>query len=158
MHLKFVGPKIEIFRDFWVFVLRGMPKNENSEISEILQKRHNTVIWEWSCKSSWNAVQMTSFSKWFNPIDIHGSYFCLLKASNPSRFMKLSAFLFILVLALKKLNSDQKISSYAFEICRHKNKDFPWFPGFRFEAYTQKRKLGNLGNFTKMSWYCNMRM
>ena len=39
--------------------------------------------------------------------------------------MKLSAFLFILVLALKKLNSDQKISSYAFEICRHKNKDFP---------------------------------
>ena len=44
MHLKFVGPKIEIFRDFWVFVLRAMPKNENSEISEILQKRHNTVI------------------------------------------------------------------------------------------------------------------
>ena len=44
MLLNFVDPKIEIFRDFRVFVLRPIPKNENSEITEILQKRHNTVI------------------------------------------------------------------------------------------------------------------
>ena len=42
MHLIFVDPKAEIFRDFRVFVLR--PKNKNSETTEILQKRHNTVI------------------------------------------------------------------------------------------------------------------
>ena len=39
MLLNFVDPKIEIFRDFRVFVLRPIPKNENSEISEIVQKR-----------------------------------------------------------------------------------------------------------------------
>ena len=44
MHLNFVEGKIEIFRDFRVFILRPIPNNENSEISEILQKRHNTVI------------------------------------------------------------------------------------------------------------------
>ena len=44
MHLKFVDTKIKIFRDFQVFVLRPIPKNENSEISEILQKCHGTVI------------------------------------------------------------------------------------------------------------------
>ena len=36
--------KIKFFCDFWVFVLSPTPKNENSEITEILQKRHNTII------------------------------------------------------------------------------------------------------------------
>ena len=44
MFLKFADPKIKIFHDFWVFVLSPIPKNENSEITEILQKRHNTEI------------------------------------------------------------------------------------------------------------------
>ena len=52
--------KLKIFRDFRVFVLRPIPKNENSEIFEILQKRHNTVIWECRFRNSWNAVQITS--------------------------------------------------------------------------------------------------
>ena len=43
MHLNLADSKIEFFRDFRVFVLRPIPKNENSEILEILQKRHNTV-------------------------------------------------------------------------------------------------------------------
>ena len=103
IYLNIIDPKIKIFRDFRVFVLRPIPKNENLEISEILQKCHNTVIWKCSFKNSWNAVQMTSISKWFSHIAIHVSYFCLLKASNPSRCIKWSMFLFILVLALKKL-------------------------------------------------------
>ena len=44
MHLNFVVPKIEIFCDFRVFTLGPIPENENLEIAEILQKRHNTVI------------------------------------------------------------------------------------------------------------------
>ena len=44
MHLNFVDPKIEIFRDFRVFALRPIPENENLEIKVILQKRHNTAI------------------------------------------------------------------------------------------------------------------
>ena len=83
-------PKSGDFRDFRVFILRPIPKNKSSEITEILQKRHNTVIWERSFKNSWNAVQMTSFSKWFSHIAIHVSYLCLLRASDPSRFIKLS--------------------------------------------------------------------
>ena len=55
IHLSFIDPKIKIFRDFWVFILSSIPKNENSEITEILQKGHNTEMW----KCSWNAVQMT---------------------------------------------------------------------------------------------------
>ena len=33
--------KIKIFRDFRVFVLSPIPKTENSEITEILQKGYN---------------------------------------------------------------------------------------------------------------------
>ena len=44
MHLKLLDPKLEIFRDFRVFVLRSIPKNENSEINEIHEKSQNTEI------------------------------------------------------------------------------------------------------------------
>ena len=44
MYLNFADPKIEIFRDFRVFVLSPIPKNENSEITEIHQKPQNTEI------------------------------------------------------------------------------------------------------------------
>ena len=44
MYLNFVDPKLGIFGDFRVFVLRPIPKKENLEIMEILQKCHNTVI------------------------------------------------------------------------------------------------------------------
>ena len=44
MHLNFADPKTETFRDFWVFVLSCMPKNEKSEITEIHQKLQNTEI------------------------------------------------------------------------------------------------------------------
>ena len=42
MYLNSADPKIKIFRDFRVFVLSPIPKNENPEILEILQKGHNT--------------------------------------------------------------------------------------------------------------------
>ena len=66
--LEVKAKKIKISRDFRVFVLRPMPENENSEIAEILQKGHDTEMWECSFKSSWNAVQMTSNSKSFSHI------------------------------------------------------------------------------------------
>ena len=44
MHLNFVDTKIKIFRDFRVFTFSPIPKNKNSEITEILQKRHETEI------------------------------------------------------------------------------------------------------------------
>ena len=156
IYLNFADQKIEIFPESRVFVLSPIPKNEHSEMTEILQKCHDTVIWERSFKISWNAVQMTSFSKWFSHIAIHVSYFCLLRASGPSGSIELSLllfFLFISVFTLRKLswNRDRKIDSYVLELCRPKTRDFPSFPGFLFEAYTQKRKLGNDGNSTKTS-------
>ena len=36
--------KVKIFRDSRVFVLSPIPKNENSEITKILQKRHNNDV------------------------------------------------------------------------------------------------------------------
>ena len=44
MHLNFIDPKIKIFRDFRVFVLSPISENENSEITEILQKDQNTEM------------------------------------------------------------------------------------------------------------------
>ena len=39
IHLNFINPKTKIIRDFRGFVLSPIPKNENLEITEILQKR-----------------------------------------------------------------------------------------------------------------------
>ena len=44
MHLDIKDPKTKIFRDFQVFVFSTVPINENLEITEILQKCHNTEI------------------------------------------------------------------------------------------------------------------
>ena len=68
IHLSFIDRKKKIIRDFRVFVLSPILKNENWEITEILQKDHNTEMWEYSYKSSWNAVQMTLHSKSFSHI------------------------------------------------------------------------------------------
>ena len=46
------------------------------------------------------------------------------------RFIKLlSLFLLVSVLALKKLN-DRKTDPHVFELCKPKDRDFPWFPVF----------------------------
>ena len=44
MNLNIIDPKIKIFCDFRVFVLSPIPKYETSEITEILQKHHNTEL------------------------------------------------------------------------------------------------------------------
>ena len=44
MHLNFIDQKKKIFCDFQVFLMSPIPKNENLEITEILQKHHNTEI------------------------------------------------------------------------------------------------------------------
>ena len=43
--------KKQIFHDFRVFVFSPTLKNENSEVREIFQKQHNTVIWGCSFKT-----------------------------------------------------------------------------------------------------------
>ena len=58
MHLNFIDPKIKIFRGFWLFVLSPIPKNEILEITEILQKRHDTEIWEYNFKKCWNDIKI----------------------------------------------------------------------------------------------------
>ena len=63
MYLNFVDPKIEIFHDFWDFVLRPISKNKNSEIMEIHEKPQNTEIKECNSKTPLNTVKMTLFSK-----------------------------------------------------------------------------------------------
>ena len=44
MYLRVINMKIKIIGDFQDFVLNLTPKNENLEITEILQERHNTEI------------------------------------------------------------------------------------------------------------------
>ena len=44
MDLNFIDQKTKLFRDFWISALSSIPKNENWQITEILQKRHNTEI------------------------------------------------------------------------------------------------------------------
>ena len=44
MYLNFADLKIGIFRDFPVFVLSPIPKNENSEITGIHRKTQYTEI------------------------------------------------------------------------------------------------------------------
>ena len=53
---------LKIFCDFWIFVLRPIPKNENLAITEIHQKPQNTETWECNFKNSWNASQMKLIS------------------------------------------------------------------------------------------------
>ena len=103
MHWSFINLKIKIFRDFRVFVLRSTPKNENSEITETLQKRQNIEMWECSFKNNWNAVQITSNSKPFCHVANHISGIWVLKAFDPSGFFNLSPFSFMSILTLKKL-------------------------------------------------------
>ena len=52
MHWSAINQKIQIFRDFRVFVLCLIPEKENSEIPEIHQKPQNTYIW---CTKYWKA-------------------------------------------------------------------------------------------------------
>ena len=72
MHLNFIDPKIKIFCYFRVFILRPIPKNENPEITEILQKGHNTKMWEYSwLLFKWDQTQN------------HVAGCCLLRAPGP---------------------------------------------------------------------------
>ena len=93
IHLSFIGTKIKIFRDFRVFVLSSIPKNENSEIKEIPQRGHNTEMWKCIFKSSWNAVQMASNSKSFNYVANLVAGIWGLKAFNACGYINLIPFL-----------------------------------------------------------------
>ena len=49
--------------------------------------------------------------------------------------------------------TNTKVNLIKFEKKKLKNKDFPWYPGFRFEPCAQKQKLLNHGNSTKQPQY-----
>ena len=103
MHWNVINKKIKISRDFRVFVLSPIPKNENLEIPEIHQKLQNTEMRVCNFKNSLNAVQTTSVSKWSSHIVNHAAANWVLKASDPSEYIELSLFLFMSVLTLKQL-------------------------------------------------------
>ena len=71
MHSSVINQKTKTLCDFRVLVLSPLPKNEDSEIPEIHQKPQHTEMWVCSFKTSWNAVQTTSVSKWFRHIANH---------------------------------------------------------------------------------------
>ena len=66
MHLSVINLNIKIIRYFQVFVLGLTPKNENLEITETLQKRHNTEIWQCSFKYKLKMFHWYC-SNWFLP-------------------------------------------------------------------------------------------
>ena len=68
IHLSLSNKKRKEFPWFPSFGFEPYSQKENSEITEISQKRHNTLIWERSFKNSWNAVQVRSNSKSFSHI------------------------------------------------------------------------------------------
>ena len=152
MNLNFADPKIKIFCDFRVSVLSPIPASENSDITEIYQKPQKTEIWECNFKTlellfKWHhsqndpatlLIMCHMFQEILTTVDLLNWvwFFCLF-------------VLFISVLILKKLKQWSKTDPHSFVLDRPKTKDLPWFPDFRFEPYTQKRKLGNHGNSTK---------
>ena len=85
---------------FRVLVLSPIPKNENSETH---QKPRNTEIWVRNFKNPRNIVQITSKLQWFSHIANHAAATWVLKAIDPSEYIKLSLFLFMSVLTLKQL-------------------------------------------------------
>ena len=66
IYLSFIDPQKKVFPWFPSFVLSSIPKNENSEITEILQKGHNLV----ETLFKWRKTQN------------HVSGCCLLRVSN----------------------------------------------------------------------------
>ena len=92
-----------IFRSFRVFILSPIPKNENSEITETHQKLRKTKTCVRNFKNPRNIVQITSKLQWFSHIANHAAATWVLKAIDPSEYIKLSLFLFMSVLTLKQL-------------------------------------------------------
>ena len=95
MHLNIVDWKMNIFCNFQFFVLSPILKYENSETTEMLQKRQNTEIWECNIKNSSDALRITPTLNWFSHIPNEVPSACLLRSFNSSRFIKLGWFLFI---------------------------------------------------------------
>ena len=106
---------------------------------------------------------MTWIWKWSSHIANHAAAIWVLKMFDPSPSgnIKLSPFLFRLILTLNQFKEWSKTDPYALERHEPENKDFQWSPGFRFEPYTQKPKLGNHGNSTKTHntemWECSFK-
>ena len=106
IHLSFINPKRNIFLDLQVIFFIPLPQKETTEISEILQERHHTEIWECIFKNSCNSVKMTSNSKHSATVPIiinHIALLCLVRAFDVPAFINFSPFLFISILTHKKL-------------------------------------------------------
>ena len=100
------------FRDFQVFVSSSKPEKEKSEITEILQKYHSTVIWECSFKT--NIVEMKLDWKWFSCIADQVAGISLLRASDPLDLLNWACFYLCHFRLLKSENCYQKTDSHAF--------------------------------------------
>ena len=95
---EFYHPKINISLAFRALVKNKTRKSWKSLKSTITLEYENAAS-----KTSCNAVQVTSNSKWFSHIANQIASICFMRAFGVSRLKKMNPFLFISVLTLKKL-------------------------------------------------------
>ena len=85
--------KIKIFRGIRGFVLSPIPKSESSEITEILRNNLNAKIKKCNFKEQLRCSSNHINVSMIQPVP-KVLHICFPRASNPSRFIKLSSLLF----------------------------------------------------------------
>ena len=103
---------------FGVILVRIFPafSRNRTEYGEIRRYQNNSeyelfLRSEYVFKITWNAVRMTSKSKWLSHIANHVEGSCLVKAFDLCRFIKLSPLLLISVFTLENLRPLSKNKS-----------------------------------------------
>ena len=103
---------------FGVILVRIFPafSRNRTEYGEIRRYQNNSeyelfLRSEYVFKITWNAVRMTSKSKWLSHIANHVEGSCLVKAFDLCRFIKLSSLLLISVFTLENLRPLSKNKS-----------------------------------------------
>ena len=144
--MNFVDLNIEIFCDFQVFLFWALYSETKTRKSWKFIKNPKILKYE-------NVIfqELLKLFKW----DSQNNSATLLIMCHIFVFLDLLTSVCFFVVYFRfnaqkvEIVIDWKTDLHAFELYRSKNKNFLWFPGFRFELYTQKRKLGNHGNPTK---------
>ena len=106
--------------------------------------------WKFSVIRNWNTFHMTSNSKWFGHIVHHVvAGLCLLIASDSSRFIKLSPFLFMSVSTLKVIIVVEKRNCMHLSVINLKVKIIRDFQDFVLKALHPKTKTWKSRKFYK---------
>ena len=123
-------------RDFPIFRFEA---HTQTEISEIHQKPPK--YWVCNFKNSLNTVQMTSVSKWSNHIANHAAANWVLKAFDPSEYIKLSLFFVYVSFHTQKVKIVVKTQIQMHcSVINHKIKIFRDFRFFVMNAISKNEK------------------